>query len=106
MEENLKWMTNKNVSVLDSAGNTVTEPEEVRGTWRQYIESWYDKDGKPKIEDLQIHEREEVDEDEAGPELLKSEMLWATSEVKEAWSGWNSIKNDKKPRREINTGAL
>ena len=35
----------------------------------------YDKDRKPKIEDLQVEEREEVDEDEAGPEVLKSKIL-------------------------------
>ena len=41
-------MTNKNVSVVDSAGNTVTQSEEVRETWRQYIEYLIDEDGKPK----------------------------------------------------------
>ena len=34
-------MMNKNVGVMDSAGNRVTEPEEVRETWRQYILSPY-----------------------------------------------------------------
>ena len=61
----------------------VNEPEEVKETWRQYIESLYDKDGKPKIEDLQVEEREEIDEDVAGPEVLKSEILLAISEMKE-----------------------
>src|SRR3989442_13833762 len=61
----------------------VNEPEEVKETWRQYIESLYDKDGKPKIEDLQVEEREEVDDDVAGPEVLKSEILLAISEMKE-----------------------
>ena len=61
---------------IDSAGNIVTEPEEVRETWRQlYIEYLYVIDEKPKIEDLQVEEREEVDEDEAGPEVLKSKIL-------------------------------
>src|SRR5437867_4823184 len=78
-----KKMTNKNVSVRDSAGNMVNEPEEVKETWRQYIESLYDKDGKPKIEDLQVEERGEVDDDVAGPEVLKSEILLAISEMKE-----------------------
>src|SRR2546425_6965527 len=49
-----KEMTSKNMGVMNSAGNTVTEPEEVRETWRQFIESLYDKYGKPKIEDLQV----------------------------------------------------
>ena len=75
-------MTKNNLGVKDSAGNTVTEPEEVRETWRQYIESLYDKDGKPKKQDLQIEEREEVDDDEEGPEVLESDILLAISDMK------------------------
>src|SRR3989441_4695386 len=86
-----KKMTNKNVSVRDSAGNMVNEPEEVEETWRQYIESLYDKDGKPKIEDLQVEEREEVDDDEEGPQVLKSEILLAISEMKEGNVGVDEI---------------
>src|SRR5437867_11375118 len=42
-----------------------------------------DNDGKPKVEDLQVEENEEVDDDEEGPEVLKSEILLAISEMKE-----------------------
>ena len=41
-------MTSNNMDVMNSAGNTVTETEEVRETWRQYIESLYDKDGNQR----------------------------------------------------------
>src|SRR3989442_12251994 len=61
-----KKMMRKNLGVKDGAGSTVTEPEEVRETWRQYIGSLYDRDGKPKKEDLQIEERDEVDGDAEG----------------------------------------
>src|SRR5688572_1415322 len=43
----LTWknkVTEKNVGVTDSAGNTVTEAEEVRETRREYTECLYDKD--------------------------------------------------------------
>src|SRR6267154_1424476 len=83
---NLTWkkkVANKNASVKDDVGKTVTEPEEVRERWRQHIESLYDRDGKPKIEDLQVEEREEVAEDEIGPQVLKSEILLTISEMKE-----------------------
>ena len=73
----------KNVSIEDNAGTTITEPEAVRETWRMYIESLYDKDGKPKIEDLQVEDEGRVEEDEKGPSLLKSEILSAISEMKE-----------------------
>ena len=49
-------MTRENLGVRDNAGNTV-KPEEGRETWRQYIESLYDKDGKPKLDDLEVEER-------------------------------------------------
>ena len=66
-------MTSRHVGI---AGYTATEPDEVGERWRQYIESLHDKDGKPKIEDLQVEEREEVDEDEAGPEAPKVKFYW------------------------------
>ena len=78
-----KKVMSKNVSVADSAGNIITEPEEVRETWRSYIESLYDKYGKPKGEDLHVAEEEEVKEDEKEPTVLKSEILLAISERKE-----------------------
>ena len=83
---NLTWkkkVASKNASAKDDVGNIVTEPEEVRERWRQYIELLYDSDGKPKIEDLQVEEGEEVAEDEIGPQVLKSEILLAISEIME-----------------------
>src|SRR6267154_4128728 len=71
------------MQVLDDVGNIVTEPEEVRERWRQYIESLYDRDGKPKIEDLQVEEGEEVAEEEIRPQVLKSEISLTISEMKE-----------------------
>ena len=47
-------MASKNASVSNDVGNIVTKPDEVRERWRQYIESLYDRDEKPKIEDLQV----------------------------------------------------
>lgn len=78
-----KEMVSRNVSVADNAGNIITEPEEVREIFRKYAESLYDKDGKPKIEDLCVEEEEEIEEDEKGPSILRSEILSAISELKE-----------------------
>ena len=55
---------NMNMGITDSSGKIVTDPVEVRETWRQYIESLYDKDGKPKEENLKLEEEEEVETDE------------------------------------------
>ena len=82
----LTWnnkVTSKNTSVKNSVGDIVTNPEEVRETWRLYIESLYNKDGKPKTEELQVEEEEEVEEEEKGPTVLKSEICAAIKEMKE-----------------------
>ena len=82
----LAWKSNdkyKNVSITDSTGKILIEPQEERKIWRLYIESLYDKEGKPKIGELQVEEEEEVDEGEKRPEVLKREILLAISEMKE-----------------------
>ena len=43
----------------------------------------YDKDGKPKLEELQVEEAEEVEEDDKGPEVIKNEILAAIAEMKD-----------------------
>ena len=54
----------------------------MREQWRLYIESLYDKDGKPKSDDFQVEEEAEMD-NEKGPAVLKSEILAAIAEIKE-----------------------
>ena len=48
-----------------------------------YIESLYDKDGKPKIEELEVKAEVEVKEDDKGSTVLKSETLGIIKEMKE-----------------------
>ena len=49
----------------------------------------YDKNGKPKKEDLKFQEEEEVDTDEKEPTVCKSEILSAISDMKEGKAmGW------------------
>ena len=79
-----KRLGNKSGTVVaDDAGNRITEPEKVRERWRVYTEQLYDKDGKPKLEELQIEEAEEVEEDDKGPEVIKNEILAAIAEMKD-----------------------
>ena len=51
-----KKCMNKNIEIKDITGVIVNEPEKVREQWRLYIESFYDKDGKPKSGDLSVEE--------------------------------------------------
>ena len=76
-------MNKSGTVVADDAGNRITEPGEVRERWRMYIEQLYDKDGKPKLEELQVEEAEEVEEDDKGPEVIKNEILAAIAEMKD-----------------------
>ena len=71
-----KRVVNKSV-VADDAGNRITESEEVRERQRMYTEQFYDKGGKPKLEELQVEEAEEVEEDDKGPGVIKNKILAA-----------------------------
>src|SRR6187399_1029240 len=73
----------KNIEIKDSTGVVVNEPKEVREQWRLYFGSLYDKDGKQKSDDLQVEEEADVEDDEKGPAVLKSEILAAIAEIKE-----------------------
>ena len=53
----------RSVSVENNEGNIITDPEEVRERWKQYTEALHDKDGKPKLEDIQVEEEEKIGED-------------------------------------------
>jgi hypothetical protein len=59
-----------NMGITDSSENIVTDPEEVRETWKQSIEPLY---AKSKKEDLKFEE--EVETDDKGPTVLKSKIL-------------------------------
>src|SRR5206468_10827585 len=78
-----KKVSNKSSSIKDSAGNLITDSEEVKERWRVYTESLYDKDGKPKIEELQVEAKVEVIEDDKGPTVLKSEILTSSNKRNE-----------------------
>ena len=61
------------MSVTDDAVSTATEREEVREEMKTiYLESLYDKEENPKIEDLQVEDAEEVMK---RPEVLKYKIL-------------------------------
>ena len=49
----------------------MTEPEEIRNRWKEYIEILYDKNGKPQNEEMGIELELDVDEDSRGPVILQ-----------------------------------
>ena len=72
----LTWKNNHSNqnTVKDSAGVLLTDPEEVRARWKEYIEVLYDKQGKLQDEEIPLEREELVDENNIGPELLKDEI--------------------------------
>src|SRR5580692_4920990 len=78
-----KQLTRKSGSVGRSltlkAGDEklITESDKVRDRWKEYIETLYDKEGKPKARDVEVEIETSVPVDCRGPELLTSEIMEA-----------------------------
>ena len=70
----LTWKNTSNgrgaTAIKDSTGNLITEPEEIRKRWKNYIEMLYDKKGKPLQDQMQVEDESIVQEDFKGPGLL------------------------------------
>ncbi len=73
---------NGNMVITDDKGKLLTEPDDVRKRWKEYIEILYDREGKPKPGDIEVELEGTVCEDEKGPELLRSEIMTAITEMK------------------------
>jgi hypothetical protein len=82
-----KLTTNKSsggrgTTIKNETGELLTEPESVRNRWKEYVEVLYDKNGKPKTEEMGIEDKEEVCDDCKGPGILASEITAAVKEMK------------------------
>ena len=69
-------------AVKDKNGYLLTEKDDIKDRWQQYIEVLYDSEGKPLKEKLGIEDEREVDTDSKGPNLLDSEIKIAIKELK------------------------
>ena len=56
---------------------------EIKNRWKEYVETLYDKDGKPKETDIGVRESTDVAVDFMGPDILESEVRAAVKEMKE-----------------------
>ena len=54
-------------TIRDSEGNMITEAEQVRKRWKEYIEILYDKSGKPVENEMGVENECAVEEDCKGP---------------------------------------
>src|SRR6218665_1769165 len=69
----------KSNAIKDKDGTLLTEPEEIQRRWQEYMETLYDK---PKLEDMEVEEENEVSLEAQGPSLLESEIRMAIKEMK------------------------
>ena len=68
-----KIVSSRSTTINDDKGTLLTEPEEVRKRWKEYIEMLYDKNGKPKPEDIDLGTEDNVNEDSKGPDVLEDD---------------------------------
>ena len=71
--------------IKNRVGELPKDPDKIKKRWKEYIEDLYDKDGKPKLEQFNLEEEENVGIDERGPELIDTEILAAIDELKGEW---------------------
>lgn len=89
MHRKVKELTDKKKShgnstaIKDKNGEMLVDEEGVRARWREYVEDLYDNKGKPKEEDMEIEDAEDVDVNNKGPEIIREEIWKAVQQIKE-----------------------
>ena len=70
----------QSIGIEDSQGNRIVDQRQVLKIWENYITELYDRPNRP--ETLEVEPEEEVDTDEKGPHILKSEVEKAIKEMR------------------------
>ena len=79
----LGWKENKgiqNISIEDSQGNRIVEQIQVLKILENYITELHDRPNRPVT--LEVEPEEEVDADEKGPYILRSEVEKAIKKMR------------------------
>ena len=66
--------------IEDNQGNIVTDHRKALRIWEKYIQNLYDSENRPK--DIAIEAEDELDEDDKGPTILKSEVVKAIKDMR------------------------
>jgi endonuclease/exonuclease/phosphatase family metal-dependent hydrolase len=78
-----KKYSSSNKAVASKRGEIITDPENVRARWKEYVEELYDKEGRPDVMWSGFEKEEEVQEDAKGPVILEEEVLEAIKSMKD-----------------------
>jgi len=60
---------------------SLSEPKDIKRRWKEYVETLYDKNGKPTDEDIRLESIDQVDKEEIGPGLLTEEITRAIQDM-------------------------
>lgn len=77
-----KKVGSKNCAINNKKGELMTEMNDVKERWIEYVEDLYDKNGKPRTEDFDLEEENMVDRDQKGPDILIDEIYEAIKGMK------------------------
>ena len=70
----------QNIGIEDRQGNRIVDQRQVFKIWKNYVTELYDRPNRP--ETLEVEPEEEVDTDEKGPYISKSEVEKAIKEMR------------------------
>ena len=71
---------NQSIGIEDSQGNRIADQRQVLKIWENYITELYDRPNRP--EKLEAEPEEEIDKEEKGPLISKSEVEKANKETR------------------------
>jgi len=72
----------RTAQVKDRHGKLLTEEEEVKCRWKEYIKELYDGTGKPLHAGQSLKVEEDVEDDDKGPSVLYSKYEKDLEELK------------------------
>ena len=78
-----KKVTNSCTIIKDSRGRELTEKEDIKQRWHEYVEELYCKNDKPNEFAMNLEKEGNVVEERIGLELLDSEILEAINDMKD-----------------------
>ena len=67
-------------TIKDENGRVLSNENDVLNRWKLYVETLYNKDEKPN--NIMVEGEEEVSDENKGPSILKSEVVWALKHLK------------------------
>src|SRR5215470_8116657 len=76
-------------AIKDSNGVLLSEPKDIQRRRKEYVETLYDKNGKPTDEDIRVESIDQVDKEEIWPGLLTEEITRAIQDMKQQKSSRN-----------------